>query len=180
MNDKDLLSDKKLLECSKRNPRYFGYIYKRYEAPVYSFFRRRVSSKEVAMDLTQEVFMRAFRSRHRFVFKGYSYSAYLFKIANNLLVNYYRKKKSVPIEEGMEDRLSFDPSYQSRVDSQLVWKATDDLLSSERVVLEERYKKERSIEEIAKKLGKSKNAVKLILSRARKKLKRHPVTSGLK
>ncbi|MGM0482654.1 MAG: RNA polymerase sigma factor, partial [Patescibacteria group bacterium] len=50
---------------------------------------------------------------------------------------------------------------------------------TERLILEERYKKGKTIREIAGIVNKSENAVKLILSRARKKLRRHPVTNGL-
>ena len=51
-----------------------------------------------------------------------------------------------------------------------MWKATEQLPETERAVLAFRYREGLEIEEIARRLGKSKNAVKIILSRARKDL----------
>lgn len=178
MNKSNADIDRRIIERSKRNSNHFAEMYRRYEPKVFAFFSRRVSFKEVAKDLTQETFTRAFASLHRFDHRGYSYSSYLFTIARNLLVNHYRKKKSVSIEE-MDSPPYFSPSYQNRFDSGLVWNATKDMSPTERLVLDERYKKGKSIREIAGKVNKSENAVKLILSRTRRKLRKHPVTSGL-
>ncbi len=163
-------SDKKIMESSKRDPRYFGRMYQRYGKAVFVFFYRRVGSKEVAMDLTQEVFIKAFRNRHNFSYQGYPYSSYLFRIARNLLVNHYKKKKTLSLE-GLEHEPSFRPSDIYNFDNELIWKATETLLPVEKVVLEERYKKGKRTKETAEMINKSDNAVKLILSRARKKLR---------
>jgi RNA polymerase sigma-70 factor (ECF subfamily) len=171
-------SDERIIENSKKDSHYFSYIYRRYKERVFLFFSRRVNSKEEAWDLTQETFMRAFKSRQGFTYQGYRYSSYLFKVARNLLINYYRKKKTISLESLDKDPF-FKPSYRQNFDNRLIWKATDDLLIIEKIVLEERYKKGKSIREIAQKVNKSENAVKLILSRARKKLRKNPIVKEI-
>ncbi|MGM0482419.1 MAG: RNA polymerase sigma factor, partial [Patescibacteria group bacterium] len=150
--------DRRIIERSKRDSNCFADMYRRYEPRVFAFFQRRVNSQEIAKDLTQETFTKAFGSLHRFDHRGYSYSSYLFTIARNLLVNHYRKKKTVSLEE-MESSPSFTPSYQQRFDSGLVWGATKDMSPTERLILEERYKKGKTIREIAGIVNKSENAV---------------------
>ncbi len=162
------------MEYSKTNPQYFGHIYRRYGGSIFSFFYRRLGSKEVSADLTQETFLRAFRNRQNFIYQGYPYSSYLFRIAKNLLVNYYKKKKTLSLE-ALEYEPYSKPSFRSDFDNRLVWKALETLSFMERRVLEERYKKGKTIKEISEVVNKSENAVKLILSRARKKLRKHPI-----
>ena len=170
--------DRKIIDGAKRDPGQFGELYRRYEPRVFGFFCRRVSSREVAKDLTQETFLKAFRSLHRYNHRGYPYSSYLFTIARNLLINHYRRKKTVSLDD-MDQHPYFEPTYQKRLDGGLVWKATKTMSPIERVVLEERYRKGKSVREISEVVNKSENAVKLILSRARKKLRKNPVTKGL-
>ncbi len=164
-------NDSQVLELSKRDPRFFEHIYNRYKSRVFSFFYRRLGSKEVAWDLTQETLTKAFYSRHRFNYKGYPYSAYIFRIAHNLLVNYYKKKKPVSLESIKKDPY-FTPSYYDKIEGDMVWTSIDKLSHIERTVLYERYKKGLTIREIAHRVNKSENAVKLILSRSRKKLRK--------
>lgn len=166
--DKDSI----VVELSKRDSRKFEYIYNAYKKRLSLFFYQRVGSKEVAWDLTQETFMRAFRSRHDFSYKGYPYAAYIFRIAKNLLVNYYKKKKPVSLEK-IEKHPYFTPSYYEKLEGDMVWKSVRRLSFIERLVLEDKYKKGKTVREISKKVNKSENAVKLILSRARKKLKKY-------
>ena len=178
MKKDEFYSDEKIIEISKTDSRCFSYIYRRYKDRVFYFFSRRVNSKEEAWDLTQETFMRAFKNRHSFTYQGYRYSSYLFRIAKNILINYYRKKKTVSLESLNQDPY-FKPSYRQSFDNRLIWKATDNLLTTEKIVLEERYKKGKSIREIAQKINKSENAIKLILSRARKKLRKNPLVKEI-
>lgn len=170
--------DRDTVDRAKRDSGHFAELYNLYEPRVFGFFCRRLNSREVAKDLTQETFMKAFRSLRRFDHRGYPYSSYLFTIARNLLVNYYRKKKTVSLDD-INQHPYFEPAYQKRFDGGLVWKATKSMSLIDRTVLEERYRKGKSIKEISNVVNKSENAVKLILSRARKKLRKHPVAKGL-
>ena len=163
--------DSQMVELSKRYPDRFEYIYRAYKARLFNFFYQKVGSKEVAGDLTQETFMRAFKARNDFKYKGYPYAAYIFRIARNLLVNYYKKKKPISLDR-MDVHPYFTPSYYDKLEGDMLWRSVERLSLIERRVLEDKYKKGRTVREIARKVNKSENAVKLILSRARKKLKK--------
>jgi len=60
--------------------------------------------KDTAEDLTQETFLRAFKHLSHFQNRGYSYLSYLLTIAHNVLVNYYRSHKLIPLSafEGID------------------------------------------------------------------------------
>ena len=169
------MEEKIILERSKSQPSHYEAIFKRYAPRVRAYFRRRVGSREVAEDLTQETFLKAFDHRHSYRYKGYPYSAYLFRIAHNLLVNHYRKPQPVSLE-----RIEYDPPVRPHYmrDAEYVWKAVGELTATERAVLEAKYKKGHLVRDIARDLGKSENAIKLILSRARKKLRSSPYVTG--
>ena len=65
-------------------------------------------------------------------------------------------------------------TYASREDIESLWKAIGDLSPNEQDVLYLKYRRDLKIAQIAAIVGKSENAVKLCLSRARKKLSQHP------
>jgi RNA polymerase sigma factor (sigma-70 family) len=94
MNDKvntNENSDKELLKLVKKEKSFFGEVYKRYYKKIFNYIRRRVKSKSICEDLTSEVFEKAYNAIDDFKWQGISISAWLFRIAKNLLTDYYRK-----------------------------------------------------------------------------------------
>lgn len=161
---------------SKNNPDYFGKIYKKYANKVYSYFWYRVGhDKDIAEDLMQTVFIKAFQHRKKFRIREYSYLTYLLTIAHNLLVDYYRKPKTISIESVGEvpDEITIDQKYEDKEASGILWKAIQQLSDNEKSAILLFYQNNKKIKEIAQIMSKSENAVKLLLSRARKKLQKH-------
>ena len=70
----------------------FRELLSRYEKPVFALVYRMVRDRALAEDLAQETFVRAFNAigsyNHR-----YKFSSWIFKIANNLTIDYLRKKR---------------------------------------------------------------------------------------
>jgi len=171
--DKD---DIKNIVSSKNNPDYYGEIYKKYANKVYSYFWYRVGhDKDIAEDLMQTVFIKAFQHRKKFRIRKYSYLTYLLTIAHNLLVDYYRKPKTISIELVGEvpDEITIDQKYEDKEVSGILWKAIQQLSNNEKSAILLFYQNNKKIKEIAQIMSKSENAVKLLLSRARKKLRKH-------
>lgn len=79
-------------------------IVKRYERPLLSLIRRMVRNQELAEDLAQEVFLKAFRNLGRFD-AGRKFSSWLFKIAHNATIDHLRRKQLplVPLEQSSSD-----------------------------------------------------------------------------
>ena len=173
--------DNKLIHEAQKDPKAFGNIYSQYLTHIYRYVLARVGrQKEVAEDISQETFLKAFKSRNRFKERGLPYLAYLRRIAHNLLINHYRSKKTLPLEETegvIDDALENLISVKEKVEEFERLIAT--LPEKHREIMILRYREDLPIKEIAQKTNKSENSVKLTLSRARKRLiKAHRTKAG--
>lgn len=170
-------SDIEIIRKAKANPQIFEELYKKYADKIYNYFWYRTGhQKDISEDLMQETFFRAFSHLSSFKIRGYSYLTYLLTIAHNVLVNYYRSRRIIPLSE-IEDTDApeeITDALESKVEAERLWKAVQNLSPTERDAVLLRYQKEMSIKDISRIMGRTENAVKLILSRARKKLVRHP------
>jgi RNA polymerase sigma-70 factor (ECF subfamily) len=70
----------------------FEMIIREYERPLLNYIGRMVREHELALEFTQEVFIRAYSSLQTFN-PQYKFSTWIFKIASNLLIDHWRKKK---------------------------------------------------------------------------------------
>lgn len=76
--------------CRRHDYEAFGKLVDAYQARIFGFVKRMVSSPEEAADVTQEVFIKAFQSIHRFDGRA-SMRTWLFRIAHNLCIDRARK-----------------------------------------------------------------------------------------
>lgn len=80
-------------DCA-RDAEAFARMYEAHAARMYSHIRARVGSAELAEDLTAAVFLRAWKGIDRYqALPGRPIAAWLFTIANNLVVDHYRRSK---------------------------------------------------------------------------------------
>ena len=88
-----LLEDVELIELVKSGDLdAFGVLYERYLDPIYRYITTRVSDEQDAEDLTEYVFLRSFESLHRYEDRGLPYSAFLYRVARNVLIDHYRSR----------------------------------------------------------------------------------------
>ncbi len=150
---------------AQKNPADFRLLYEKYYNIIFTHIFKRVGeNKDVTEDLTQEVFYRAFKGLNSFKFANSSYLSYLKKICHNVLVNYYRDNKFVT---------SYDKEiyYESKLELKLIWEFIKILPIYEQKLLILKYRQGLKIKEIAEIFCKTENAIKLRLSRIRKKLR---------
>ncbi|MEA3339822.1 MAG: sigma-70 family RNA polymerase sigma factor [Chloroflexota bacterium] len=83
-------SDSKLIARAKEDPETFGLLYERYVDRIYNYIYYRTSNHHDAEDLTARTFYRALKKMPRYVDRGAPFSAYLYRIAHNLVANWYR------------------------------------------------------------------------------------------
>lgn len=77
----------------------FTELYEFYLPKIYGYIHKRVGKRETAEDLTSQTFLKMVQNLKRF--KGQYFKAWLYRIATNTVIDYYRTHKSVaPIEEG--------------------------------------------------------------------------------
>lgn len=167
--------DKKLIEISKNNPSNFEEVYKKYADKVFNYFWYRTShDKDLSEDLMQETFLRAFQNLQKFRIRDYSYLTYLLTIARNILIDHYRKKSFVALDKIQEIPYEVIEKIERKSDAEALWRAIQTLSKNDRDILLMYYQDDKPIKEIATITKKSINAVKLKLSRTRKKLSDHP------
>ena len=157
----------------------FSALYEHYYDSIFRYVSFRTGNTAEAEDITAEVFVRMIESIHRFKWQGYPFSSWLFRIAHNLVVDFYRKKgrrRMVPLdnappimEEGVVDA-------DARMDLELtmgdVRKAMEDLTDLQREAITLRFAAGLSVAETAKAMGKKDNAVKALQHAGLKKLRR--------
>ncbi len=144
----------------------FARLYEEYFDKIYRYVVVRIGNNTEAEDVTQQVFLNALKSISSFKWKGVPFSAWLFRIAHNLVVDYFRKTKkqsSVPLDESLA---SCDSSPQQEVEHKLdieqLISATKRLTRAQREVISLRFAGELSIAQVAKVMGKSDGAVKAL------------------
>ena len=82
--------DMQLVAQVAEDPSAFGELYQRYVTKIYSYVYYRTGNHHDAEDLTGRVFYRALMHVDRFVDRGVPFSAWLYRIAHNLVANWHR------------------------------------------------------------------------------------------
>lgn len=164
--------DKALVVAAQNNPEEFKKIYVKYKLDVYNYFLHHFDGQgNLAEDLTQDTFFQALKFLSTFRHTNASYRTYLLRIAHNLLVNYYRKKKSLPLQNAEHIKSDEDGAFRDIIRESNLWQMVDGLSEVERTIVNLFYKEELSVREVATIMQKTENAVKLHLSRSRKRLR---------
>lgn len=179
----DRTTDALLIEQAKHNPENFGLLYEKYAERVFNYFYFHVNyRRDIAEDLRQETFLKAFTKIGVFELRDstQTYVSYLLSIAHNLLVNYYRDQRfTISLDDIPAQAAPVSNPLESVGDSYAIKKAIDQLPFTEREIFHLRYDIQLSIAEIAHAIQKTENAVKLILSRTRKRLSTNPLLEEL-
>ena len=98
----DLNDDAGLVAAAKADPEAFGALYERYVKKIYSYLYYRTGNHHDAEDLTERVFQRAMLNIDRYTSRGLPFSAWLYRIAHNLVANWHRdqrRRQMVPLNE---------------------------------------------------------------------------------
>lgn len=163
--------DSKLVSQAQRDKRLFGLLYTKYLNRVYQYCWKHLGhSRAMAEDFVQETFLRAFRQLPKFTDRSLSYLRYLLTISHNLVVSHYRKQKPIALTEKHDVPVEAVPIIEAGIDNKMLWELAQSLKPLEREALSLRYQQDLPVAAVAKKIGKSETATKLILMRARRRL----------
>jgi len=151
----------------------FGELYERYTEPVFRFIYSQTSHRLDAEDLTADVFLRAWQSLPRYKERGFSFSAYLFRIARNVLIDNRRKRRPVDVVSedeimNLPDTMTTNPSalLSTKMQHRELVTILDQLREDYRTVLVLRFLNELSPEETSEVMGRSVGAVRVLQHRA--------------
>jgi len=160
-------------KCKIGDEGAFREVFEHYYSPIYYFCLSYVRSRNEAEDLTQEVFIKAFKSIKSFG-KG-SFRAWLFKIARNHLIDEHRKhirSITVSIDDVAEPAIEHTPESEivARSDMVELLKVIDGLAPEYREVMYLRFFQGLRYEEISEALGIPVGTVKTYIHRGRKEM----------
>jgi len=156
----------------KNNQKNFEKLFQEHSDVIYRLCLYKTSNESVARDLTQETFLRLWKtiSSGKGIDKP---KQYIFQIARNLIIDYYKSDKAVSLDslraEGF-DLKTEEISPESMGDVALLKKAIESLDQEFREVIYMRFVEEMKVKEIAEMLNISENLVSVRISRGRDKL----------
>ncbi|MFC1911793.1 sigma-70 family RNA polymerase sigma factor [Chloroflexota bacterium] len=133
---------------------------------IYRYIVLKIGEKTEAEDMTQQVFLKAFKNISSYKYQGLPFSSWLYRIAHNQIVDYFRKKSkraTVPLDESLTAGNS-DPrqEVERSLEVEDLARATRKLTKSQQEVISLRFAGEFSIAQVARVMGKSEGAIKAL------------------
>lgn len=160
--------------CQKGDIEKFAKLYDKYASKIYKFIYYKTSHKETSQDLTSETFIKAMKSINQFDAHKGAFQAWLYRIARNTVIDYYRAKKNLlniedvwDIKQEQETMLKID--YEQGI--RQVKKYLQKLNPTQREIVMLRVWQNMKWQEIADALGQSQASCKMSFSRTIKKLR---------
>jgi len=170
-----------LIEAAQKDPKRFADLYELHFEEVYAFVVRRVGNRDVAEDVTSDVFHKALVSLKHFEWRGVPFVAWLLRIAANAIADRSKRAREVSGVDDPEQPVS-PASLEDAERKAHVFRLVDDLPDDQRRVVVMRFAEERSIREIAQELRRSEGAIKQLqfrgLQNLRERLKQPQKTQG--
>jgi RNA polymerase sigma-70 factor (ECF subfamily) len=157
--------------AAKGDREAFGALYERYVFKVFRHVYYLTSDLHTAEDLTAQTFLKALEAIPRYEIRGVPFLAWLLRIAYNLTVNHkkVRANGNAPLPETVEvqgTRYSPEASCEAKAEGEHVWEGVRTLRGDQRQVIVMRFIDGLSYPDVAKLLGKSIGAVRVIQYRA--------------
>jgi len=144
----------------------FAQLYEEYFDKIYRYIAFKIGNRTEAEDMTQQVFLNAIKAISSFRWRGIPFSAWLFRIAHNQVVDYLRKKAKhattsldeVLVSNGNNPQLV----AEQNLDIERLLLATKQLTQAQREVISLRFASELSIAQVARVMAKSQGAIKAL------------------
>lgn len=100
--EQEFNEDEVLAQASQGDRESFGQLYERYVERIFNYVYYRTGNLHDAEDLTARVFQRAMNHIHTYTDRGVPFSAWLYRIAHNLVANWHRdrsRRQEIPIND---------------------------------------------------------------------------------
>jgi len=161
---------------AQKKPENFAPLYNKYYEQIFRYVYQRMDNKEVAFDVTSQVFLKALNNIHKYEYRGVPFASWLYRIAKSEVYQSYRDKKakrtvnveSFQLFELIED-LEEDKTNENR---KLLLSILSHLDTVEVEMIELRYFEKRSFREIGEILDLTENNAKVKAHRIVKKMKK--------
>lgn len=151
----------------------FTEIYNLYFKKIFRFIYFRVSHKEVAEDLAEDVFVKVY-GKISGISNESSFEGWLYQIARNLVIDYYREKKATVSLEEVEHSLEYESNVIDLVslgqNQKILLSVIKELSPEQEIVIKLKFFEQLENSEIAEMLHKSEGAIRVLQHRAITKL----------
>ncbi len=165
-----VISEKQLTErAAKRDPEAFAQLYDRYVEKIYRYVYFKSGRSEDAQDLTALIFLKAWEAISHYRWEGYPFSAWLYRIAHNQIIDYYRTYLPTDsLDIGRTRETASDPAEaaEQNLTSSRIQAALRHLSENQRQVIVLRFLLGYSTLEVAAIMDKNPEAVRATQSRA--------------
>ena len=161
-----------LINLARTDPEAFGALYERYVERIYNYVFFRVGNSTDAEDLTSKVFFRALKSIGGYKHMGLPFSAWIYRIAHNLIANYHRDRtrgREISIENlSLPDtgKLAAPEQKMAQLqDHEFLLRVINDLSPQKRELILLKFVQNLSNQEISYIFGKTEGAIKSLYHR---------------
>jgi len=149
-----------------------------YYDKIYKFVLRRVSKPEVAEDLTGDIFEKVYKKIHDFQWQGITVIAWIYRIARNRVIDYYRKNNKRKTNVALADvanyvvsaTLNVEVEIQADEEEQALFNAIGELEETDQYLVYYKFFESMSNKEISKLTGLTETNIGTKLFRIRKKI----------
>jgi RNA polymerase sigma-70 factor, ECF subfamily len=163
-----------LKKAQKGDSESFALIYDHFSPKIYKFIYFRVGHKEVAEDVLSDTFVKSWQKINH-VNSPAALSAWLYQIAKNNIIDYYRIKKETvaleDVEDFLEDEVNPVDTTSLNMDQKRILQVMNQLPPEQQEVIKYKFFEDLSNEEIAYVMNKTEGAIRVIQHRAITKLK---------
>ena len=164
-------SDSVLIARAKDDPEAFSLLYERYVKNIYSYIYYRTGNHHDAEDLVSRTFYRALKHFARYEDRGAPFSAYLYRIAHNMVANWHRdrsRRQVVPLNEMLlssHKREQPAAVAEEKSDQEILLSVVHRLPPDRQELLILKFVDQLSNAEIAKIMGRTEGAIKSLYHR---------------
>ncbi len=161
-------NDQQLIQDAKEDLDNFKYLYEKYSKAVFRYAYKRVgSNRELAEDITSDTFVKSIEKFESFSYQNKPFVVWLYTIAHNLIVDYFRSKKeqNVSLDSMVVKPTKEEESIVSKLSKEEMKEAirrkSKDLPDELQNLFTLKHTEDLTFKEIGKLLGKTEGAVKM-------------------
>lgn len=169
------MKEEELIKKAKnRDSEAFGLLYDHYLPAIYRFILLKIGEKATTEDLAHQVFLNAWQNIENYQIQGFPFSSWLYRIAHNAVIDYYRTdKKNLNLENIQE--IAAVNNLEEKIDQEfelnIIKAALKELPEEQQSIVIMKFVEEMTNKEIAAALGKSEGAIKTAQHRCLKNIK---------
>lgn len=169
--------EQEIVSRAQQTPESFALLYDHYFPKIYNYIYQRVHNTQLAEDLVSETFYKALANIQKFRWRDRSFACWLYTIARNQIVDTFRKSKPVILDESWAEGIAApgnDPEekvMQEDIKNELMV-VLRTLSQDQQDALLLRFQEGLKIKEIAQVMNRNEGAVKALLFRGLKSLRK--------